>query len=202
MHPTGALLGIGSQVLSVRAQGFVPGVAPNRLWASRKFSPSLARCSRRFPLPGRRSGPRASSSGVSQAGPASLPNPLWSTWLRGAILGSQEAPSQGKAEPRPEGGAEGRTGSEGRALGGGRGGPCAEEAATSLGAPESRLGPSRRAKAAPSRDAPPPTPVTPGGRCSRSRSHPHPASRFPGANLRRRSPLCQTLSTLCKDKEP
>lgn len=54
----------------------------------------------------------------------------------------------------------------------------------------------------PSPDAPPLTPVTPGGRCSRGRSNPHPASRFSGANLCWRSPLCQTLSTLCKDKEP
>lgn len=36
--------------------------------------------------------------------------------------------------------------------------------------------------------APPPAPVTPRGRCSRDRSHPHPASRFPGSSLRRRSP--------------
>lgn len=139
-HRTGALLGTSTHVLSVHAHRLVPGVDPTGFRPSR--SSSLA-------------SPAVPAETLSWGGdpvpasppPASLrpvrppPSPLRSTWLDSAILGSQEAPSKGKAEPRPAGGAKGRRGSEGRALGGGRGGLRAAEAAAGLGAPKSPLSP-------------------------------------------------------------
>lgn len=142
------------------------------------------------PLSGRRSGPRA-ASGVFPAGPRR--SGRQSTWLRRSIFGSQEAPSRGEAEPSP--GGRGRAGAaprgpEGRALGGGRGGPSGPGArpapAPGLRAPAPAAGPSRYTRGKVFQRPLPASPRLP--------ASPAPASAG-GA------PLCQTVSTLCKDKD-
>ena len=158
-------------VLSQGAVTSSAGLIPRPPWPLFPSLPTLkgggpgAKCRRAVPaepLSGRRSGPRARAD----SGPRGS-----ELYIR--LAGS---PELGESRPSPGGGSDARRapGREGRALGGGRGGPRAGEAPARL-----RRAPRLLAAAGPSPARPPPPPVTPGGRCSRDRSHPHPASPLP-----------------------
>lgn len=142
------------------------------------------------PLSGPRSSPGA-ASGVSPVGPPpTLPR---YTWLRSSIFVLQEAPSERKAERSPGG----REAGGGKGSAGPRGGRWAEEGEGRAAQAPALLwrpgfGPGR--PACPSRYTrgkvfPRPLPASP-----RLPASPAPASAG-GA------PLCQTVSTLCKDKD-
>lgn len=96
------------------------GTYPRGSQPPRRSSLALLACD---PRPGRRDwrscprrAPLQAVIPVPALQPPASPRPglLRSTWLDRAILGSQEAPSQGKAEPRPAGGGGGGGGEPGR----------------------------------------------------------------------------------------
>lgn len=116
------------------------------------------------------------------------------------LYSARRKPRRGESRAEAGGRGAGDAGRRGRARGGGRGGPCAGEAVAGLGAPGSR--PGRSGKAAPARWPRLPLPLHPGEGVPETAPILSPPPASPALASGGAAPLCQTVSTLCKDKEP